>query len=160
MQLFDRPGALFPLTNRYSFIQHCCVSIKLIVTIKAVTELALSATFSKTQGKMSTDPDRSQKVEAKARLRALLRLLDSTEPASCDSHKTAPAVSVLHRVLAFEDKSQAPEIDILPLPEALSHSLSGCWKQLVLETGKPVWHRSEREPLSSEVSNCAKEACR
>ncbi|KAL0051379.1 hypothetical protein WJX82_006419 [Trebouxia sp. C0006] len=52
----------------------------------------------------------------------------------------------MHRVLEFEDKRQEPEV--LPLPEALSHSSSGSWKQLVLETGKPAWERDQRESPS------------
>ncbi|KAA6422812.1 MAG: hypothetical protein FRX49_07347 [Trebouxia sp. A1-2] len=55
----------------------------------------------------------------------------------------------MHRVLEFEDKRQEPEV--LPLPEALSHSLSGSWKQLVLETGKPAWERDQRESPSEVV---------
>ena len=63
----------------------------------------------------------------------------------------APLVSVMHRVLEFEDKRQLPDTEITPLPDALSHSLSGSWKQLVLDTGKPAWQRDEGECPPSEV---------
>ncbi|KAL0030684.1 hypothetical protein WJX77_002096 [Trebouxia sp. C0004] len=57
----------------------------------------------------------------------------------------------MHRVLEFEDKRQEP--DVLPLPDTLSHSLSGSWKQLVLETGKPAWERDQRETPSEVVKS-------
>lgn len=65
--------------------------------------------------------------------------------------------SVLHRVLAFEHQKPAPDAfnpqdsDIIPSPAALSHSLSGRWKQRVGDDGKPFWQRNEREAASSEV---------
>ena len=65
---------------------------------------------------------------------------------SASESAASPQVSVMHRVLEFEDKRQEPEV--LPLPEALSHSSSGSWKQLVLETGKPAWERDQRESPS------------
>ena len=94
--------------------------------------------------------------QARKRLREKLGLSTSAHAAIPAAHHVsqtaaAPLVSVMHRVLEFEDKKQVPEADILPLPEALSHSLSGSWKQLMLDTGKPAWQRDERDSSSSEV---------
>lgn len=80
-------------------------------------------------------------------------LADTSAPESVVS----PPVSVMHRVLEFEDKRQEPEV--LPLPEALSHSLSGSWKQLVLETGKPAWERDQRESPSEVHLDITKKDC-
>lgn len=100
---------------------------------------------------MSADFDQARK-----RLREKLGLSTSAHAAIPAAHHVsqtaaAPLVSVMHRVLEFEDKKQVPEADLLPLPEALSHSLSGSWKQLMLDTGKPAWQRDERDSSSSEV---------
>ena len=89
--------------------------------------------------------------QARKRLRQKLGLpaaaIRSEVAGTSASESTAsPQVSVMHRVLEFEDKRQEPEV--LPLPEALSHSSSGSWKQLVLETGKPAWERDQRESPS------------
>jgi hypothetical protein len=89
--------------------------------------------------------------QARKRLRQKLGLpaaATRSEIAATSASESAasPPVSVMHRVLEFEDKRQEPEV--LPLPEALSHSLSGSWKQLVLETGKPAWERDQRESPS------------
>jgi len=80
--------------------------------------------------------------QARKRLRQKLGL----PAAATRSEIAATSASVMHRVLEFEDKRQEPEV--LPLPEALSHSLSGSWKQLFLETGKPAWERDQRESPS------------
>ncbi len=87
--------------------------------------------------------------QARKRLRQKLGLpaaATRSEVAATSESAASPQVSVMHRVLEFEDKRQEPEV--LPLPEALSHSLSGSWKQLVLETGKPAWERDQRESPS------------
>ena len=93
---------------------------------------------------------------ARKRLRAKLGLPAAAtnaakeEPSDTTSAAT-PLTSVLHRVLEFEDKRQDPEV--LPLPEALTHSPSGSWRQLVLDTGKPAWQLDERHTPSGEVSS-------
>lgn len=94
--------------------------------------------------------------QARKRLRQKLGLpaaaIRSEVAGTSASESTAsPQVSVMHRVLEFEDKRQEPEV--LPLPEALSHSSSGSWKQLVLETGKPAWERDQRESPSEVVKS-------
>ena len=76
---------------------------------------------------------------------------------SSSSEPPDPTSSVLHRVLEIEDKRQEPEPDLTPLPQALVHSLSGSWKPLVLDSGKPAWQRDER--TSNEVQICMHSAC-
>ena len=100
--------------------------------------------------------------QARKRLRYKLglpaALPPNVEPSAASSDGSSSGVSVLHRVLAFEDYQQAPDAcdppdsDIIPLPAALSHSLSGSWKQRIDDKGKPVWQRDEREAASSEVT--------
>ena len=81
------------------------------------------------------------------------------EPKALSSGGSGSGVSVLHRVLAFEDHQQdsdactTSDSDIIPLPAALSHSLSGTWKQRFDDTGKPVWQRDAREADTTEVSS-------
>lgn len=87
------------------------------------------------------------------------------EPCAAPSESSSSGVSVLHRVLAFEDHKQPPaacdppESDIIPLPAALSHSLSGTWKQRIDDNGKPLWQRDIREAPSTEVSSLCLAAC-
>lgn len=79
------------------------------------------------------------------------------EPSAVSTDDSDSGLSVLHRVLAFEDNTQASEAvkpldsDIIPLPAALSHSLSGTWRQHMAEDGKQVWHRDARAAASNEV---------
>ena len=89
---------------------------------------------------------------------------DVEHPAA-SSDGSSSGVSVLHRVLAFEDHKQAPDAcdptdsDVIPLPAALSHSLSGTWKQRFDSKGKPVWQRDAREAASTEVGSLCPAAC-
>ena len=99
---------------------------------------------------------------ARKRLRDKLGLTAATAseiaPSAASSDGSGSAISVLDRVLAFEDHSQATDVvsshegDMIPLPAALSHSLSGTWRQYLAGDGKPVWHRDTREAASIEVS--------
>lgn len=108
--------------------------------------------------------------QARKRLRHKLGLraapspdAEPSEPPPSDG--SGSGVSVLHRVLAFEDHQQdseactSPDSDIIPLPAALSHSLSGTWKQRIDDTGKPVWQRDAREAGTTEVSSLANLQC-
>ena len=89
----------------------------------------------------------------------------NVEPSAASSDGSSSGVSVLHRVLAFEDHKQAvdacdpPDSDVIPPQRALSHSLSGTWKQRVDNNGKPVWQRDAREAASNEVSSLCPAAC-
>lgn len=108
--------------------------------------------------------------QARKRLRHKLGLPaavpPNVEPSAASSDGSSSGVSVLHRVLAFEDHKQAPDAcdppdsDIIPLPAALSHSLSGTWKQRIDDKGKPVWQRDAREAASDEVTRlCLAASC-
>lgn len=97
---------------------------------------------------------------ARKRLRHKLGLSAALPPAVEPSASSSDgSVSVLHRVLAFEDHQQDPDAcnsldsDIIPPPAALSHSLSGTWKQRIDDSGKPVWQRDPREAETNEVSS-------
>ena len=79
------------------------------------------------------------------------------EPSAASSDDSDSGLSVLHRVLAFEDSTQAADVvkpldsDVIPLPAALSHSLSGTWRQHLSEDGKHIWQRDARAAASNEV---------
>lgn len=107
--------------------------------------------------------------QARKRLRHKLglpaALPPNVETSAASSDGSSSGVSVLHRVLAFEDHKQVPvacdppDSDIIPLPAALSHSLSGTWKQRVDDKGKPIWQRDAREAASNEVIRLCLAAC-
>ena len=81
------------------------------------------------------------------------------DASAASSDNPGSGVSVLHRVLAYYEDHKSPDAsspsdyDIIPLPAALSHSLSGTWKQRIADNGKPFWERDAREAASTEVSS-------
>ena len=103
---------------------------------------------------MSDFKDRLGMVRQQLRDKLGLSVAPPSEAAPL-SDDSSPSVSVLHRVLEFEDNKQDPEAldsDAIPLPAALSHSLSGTWRQLMLDDGKSAWQRDNRTAASSEVT--------